>query len=486
VIDAAIVEHARSTRIEDELARRGVSLRGRGGERCGPCPRCGGDDRFSINAKKQVWNCRGCATGGGDVALVQHIDGLDFMEAVATLAGAAPAPGRERERAQQPKKLYFPYTDEAGIPLSREVRLQYPDGKKKTWQEAADPDRPGEWIKGEGCMTGVRRVPFELAKLNEGLRKGETIFVVEGPRKCEPLHKWGLCATCNMGGSGAASIWREHAKEFFLPVYSSPVVILPDNDTPGTKSSSLIADALAGVGVAVLDLPGLKPKGDIVNWRDAGGTREQFLDLVKTEARAWEPSERIEVNRGAFARNGAQHKKQEPRKITATPYVWRDPIMIPRREFLYGKFYIRKFISTVVAAGGIGKSSLALVEAIAMATGRPLLGVPVPKRLRVWYWNGEDPKEETERRIAAILLHFKIPPEEIEGWLFTDSGRETPICIAEPHKDGVIFGPMPRRFPKKSPPKRSTFSFLTRSSKLMAFQKTSTAQSTWLRGNMRA
>jgi hypothetical protein len=39
------------------------------------------------------------------------------------------------------------------------------------------------------------------------------------------------------------------------------------------------------------------------------------------------------------------------------------------------------------------------------------------KRLRVWYWNGEDPKEETERRIAAILLHFKIPPEEIEGWL---------------------------------------------------------------------
>ena len=114
--------------------------------------------------------------------------------------------------------------------------------------------------------------------------------------------------------------------------------------------------------------------------------------------------------------------------------------MIPRREFLYGKFYARKFISTMIAAGGIGKSSLALVETIAMVTGRPLLGVPVPKRLRVWYWNGEDPKEETERRIAAILLHFKISPEEIEGWLFTDSGRETPICIAEPHKDGVIFG----------------------------------------------
>jgi hypothetical protein len=45
----------RSVRIEDELARRGVTLRGRGSERCGPCPQCGGDDRFSVNVKDQVF-----------------------------------------------------------------------------------------------------------------------------------------------------------------------------------------------------------------------------------------------------------------------------------------------------------------------------------------------------------------------------------------------------------------------------------------------
>jgi hypothetical protein len=201
------------------------------------------------------------------------------------------------------------------------------------------------------------------------------------------------------------------------------------------------------VSVRILDLPSLPngdampPKGDVIDWQRAGGTREQLDALIERDARPWVPSEappRESVNaEPARPLKG----EQEPRKITASPYVWRDPKMIPRREFLYGKFYARKFVSTMIAAGGIGKSSLALVEAIAMATGRSLLGVPVPKRLRVWYWNGEDPKEETERRIAAILLHFKIPPEEIEGWLFTDSGRETPICIAEPHKDGVVFGP---------------------------------------------
>jgi hypothetical protein len=53
------IESARSVRIEDVVARSGIKLRGRV-DRCGPCPRCGGTDRFSINTKKQCWNCRHC------------------------------------------------------------------------------------------------------------------------------------------------------------------------------------------------------------------------------------------------------------------------------------------------------------------------------------------------------------------------------------------------------------------------------------------
>jgi Toprim domain/CHC2 zinc finger len=81
-----IIDAAKATRIEDEVARRGIKLVGRG-ERVGPCPVCGGRDRFSINVAKQVWNCRGCARGGDVVDLVQHLDGVDFKAAVVTLAG---------------------------------------------------------------------------------------------------------------------------------------------------------------------------------------------------------------------------------------------------------------------------------------------------------------------------------------------------------------------------------------------------------------
>jgi DNA primase len=72
---------ARTVRIEDETARRGIKLKRVGAEQVGPCPKCGGEDRFSINVKKQVFHCRGCDGGGDVIALVKHLDGCDFLAA---------------------------------------------------------------------------------------------------------------------------------------------------------------------------------------------------------------------------------------------------------------------------------------------------------------------------------------------------------------------------------------------------------------------
>jgi DNA primase len=68
-----LIEQARAVRIEDEIQRRGIKLRGNGVDRCGPCPQCGGDDRFAINIKKQIFNCRGCGAKGDVISLVQHL-----------------------------------------------------------------------------------------------------------------------------------------------------------------------------------------------------------------------------------------------------------------------------------------------------------------------------------------------------------------------------------------------------------------------------
>jgi hypothetical protein len=101
MIPAADIERAHAVRTEDEIARRGIRLVGRN-ERIGPCPVCGGTDRFSINTKKSVWNCRGCARGGDVISLVQHVDGCSFADAVTTLIGEAPRSSIRRPVASKP------------------------------------------------------------------------------------------------------------------------------------------------------------------------------------------------------------------------------------------------------------------------------------------------------------------------------------------------------------------------------------------------
>jgi hypothetical protein len=126
-----------------------------------------------------------------------------------------------------------------------------------------------------------------------------------------------------------------------------------------------------------------------------------------------------------------------PIKFEPTVFKFRDATTIPRRQFVYGRHYIRQFLSATVAPGGVGKSSLALVEAVAMASGRSLLGVQPPRQVRVWYINLEDPREEIERRVVAICLHFRIDPRDIENRLFFD-GREIELILARQTKSGVV------------------------------------------------
>jgi hypothetical protein len=68
----------------------------------GPCPVCGGRDRFGVNEAKGVWICRHCGAGDG-IALIRHVLGCDFMSALEWLMGAAVQidPAEAERRAQE-------------------------------------------------------------------------------------------------------------------------------------------------------------------------------------------------------------------------------------------------------------------------------------------------------------------------------------------------------------------------------------------------
>jgi hypothetical protein len=134
-------------------------------------------------------------------------------------------------------------------------------------------------------------------------------------------------------------------------------------------------------------------------------------------------------------KNGKEEKPAPP-TFTAQPYVWRDPKTIPPRQWLHAGHYIRGFLSATIAPGGLGKTSLQLVESVGMAVGRDLLKGTTAPPLNVWYWNLEDPRDEIDRRIAAILLHYRLDHASLKGRLFINS--EEPLVIAAMGRDAAV------------------------------------------------
>ena len=68
-------------------------------------------------------------------------------------------------------------------------------------------------------------------------------------------------------------------------------------------------------------------------------TEPYRADQARSGERRWKPAN---VNR--------ETAPETPRAIIkATPFVWVDPAAIPRRQWLYGHHYVRKFISETVA-----------------------------------------------------------------------------------------------------------------------------------------
>jgi hypothetical protein len=109
---------------------------------------------------------------------------------------------------------------------------------------------------------------------------------------------------------------------------------------------------------------------------------------------------------------------EAPQPLTATPWRYRDPATIPRREFVGG--WPRKKLSLLVAPGGTGKSALTIAQAIEVASGRTLLGDHDGEPAGVWMINLEDDADELDRRVAATMAHYRVPPERVEDRLFLD------------------------------------------------------------------
>lgn len=120
-----------------------------------------------------------------------------------------------------------------------------------------------------------------------------------------------------------------------------------------------------------------------------------------------------------------------------TPLTEFNEMAIPRREWVYGNSYIRKYVSVIAAAGGIGKTSLSTVEGLSICTGQPLLGETVKETCKVWIVNLEDPRSEMLMRTLAAMKHFGLSEKDVAGNLFLDGEDDIEITLAAEGREGL-------------------------------------------------
>ena len=187
-----------------------------------------------------------------------------------------------------------------------------------------------------------------------------------------------------------------------------------------------------------------------------GDTKIVYLDFYKRQReRAAEEAER-QAKREAWTPKAK--RKSEPLKArperplgSPTPFVWKKPkdasgctlTTISEVRDRDRRARRRRQVQQRHRGGAGHGYGLAASEL------RDTVWRRVP-RLRVWYVNGEDPLDEVNLRFAAAMQHFGIKPEDVEGWLFVDTGREKDfvfardegksVALAVPLVDSVVAG----------------------------------------------
>lgn len=277
----------------------------------GPCPGCGGHDRFGLNIKKQTFVCHACSLKGAGAIdyLVQTAAAKTAWEAADLLEGPAPskhgkANGKSNGHAEalpdwKHPEGEFPYHGEKGEVLYKSVRypLIHADGSRAL-SGKGKPDKAfvqyhpngNGWVKGRGDASAV---PYHLdAVVKEMLdanARAETprFLIFEGEAKANFIH--GKQRWPGTEHKLVATSIPKGAKDFGRYFAGGLVWIVPDNDAAGRAYRDQVAAALHphAESIRVVELPGLGEGEDIVDW----GPRHKATDFFAAvdASTEWKP-----------------------------------------------------------------------------------------------------------------------------------------------------------------------------------------------------
>lgn len=163
--------------------------------------------------------------------------------------------------------IRYVYEDREGRPYLRVTRT----ADKKFWQHQWD---GSAWAKG---VPKGPKVPYRLRELLAAPADAP-VYVCEGEKNTDAVRALGLVATTNSEGAGK---WTADLSSYLA---GRSCYVLEDNDAPGAKHIRKVVEHLAGVAaeIRVVKLPGLRPKGDVGDWIEGGGSAEALEAICRS------------------------------------------------------------------------------------------------------------------------------------------------------------------------------------------------------------
>lgn len=249
--------------------------------------RYGRQGSMAIDLNKGTWFDHERDEGGGVLDLVmRETQATCNREALLWLEdkGIKPvdeAPVKPKRKVKPKLVKTYDYVDSDGVLQYQVCRYEPKDFRQRKPDDSAS----GGW---NWSVKGMTPLPYRLPDITEN--PTATILIVGGEKDADAIAALDLVATTNSGGEGK---WSTDLVPYFA---GRRVVIIPDNDDAGRKHSHLVASTLyeSVQSVRILSLGGLPVKGDVSDWLDAGGNRDQLIELCK-DAPTWEP-ERLAIS----------------------------------------------------------------------------------------------------------------------------------------------------------------------------------------------
>jgi len=228
-------------------------------EFAGPCPVCGGKDRFSISTK-QAWNCRQCGRGGRDgIGLIAHARGHDLSSRTGFLTACSealqreiPAEGERETEEQRAERL-------AAIEDRRRRNAEAAARASNDFREKAIAKGRGIFFNARMVVGGERTAAGEYLRLRTGFDMPDAVWA---NIRFDPQHSYwrnrkddrGHHPCLHVGPAmiapfvdvdfrvtGCHETWIDLSREpKFRPVILDDGEALPTKKMQGVKKGSLI------------------------------------------------------------------------------------------------------------------------------------------------------------------------------------------------------------------------------------------------------